>query len=73
MSKKIKSKLKSRVYRRHERVEHADSERSSASEWLSEVELRIRIVVVILVQKLHVAIIHQFWLVNVNNPKNIFF
>ena len=47
--------------RRHERVEDADGERGTAGKGLSEVELRVRIVVIVLVQKLHVAIVHQFW------------
>ena len=47
-------------YRRHERIEYADRKRSSTGKGLGEVELRIGIVVVILVQKLHVAIVHQF-------------
>ena len=49
-----------RTYRRHERVEYADCKGSAASKRLREVELRVGIVVVVLVQKLHVAIIHQF-------------
>ena len=48
-------------YRRHERVEYADGERSAACERLREVELRVGIVVVVLVQKLNVAIVDKFY------------
>ena len=44
---------------RHERVENADSEGCSTGERLRQVELRVRIVVVVLVQKLHITVIDQ--------------
>ena len=46
-------------YRGHERVKNADSEGSATGKWLGEVELRVRVVVVVLVQELHVAVVHQ--------------
>lgn len=48
------------THSRHERIEDTDGERGTAGERLSEVELRIGIVVIILVQKLYVAVVHQF-------------
>ena len=49
-----------KYYRRHQRVQHANSEGSAAGKRLCEVELRIRIVVVVLVEKLNVAVVDKF-------------
>lgn len=48
------------TYRRHERVQDADGERSTARERLGQVQLGVRIVVIVLVQKLYVAVVDQF-------------
>lgn len=52
--------INTRPYRRHERVQDADGESRTARERLGKVQLGVRIVVVVLVQKLHVAVIDQF-------------
>ena len=43
----------------HQGVEDADSEGCAASEGLGEVQLGVRIIVIILVQKLDIAVIDQ--------------
>ena len=45
------------TYRAHEGVEHTDGEGGTAGEGLRHVELRVGVVVVVLVQKLHVRVI----------------
>ena len=45
------------TYGAHERVEDADGECGSARERLRHVQLGVRIVVVVLVQKLHVRVV----------------
>ena len=47
------------THRGHEGVEDADGEGCSAGEGLREVQLGVGIVVVILVQELNVAVVHQ--------------
>lgn len=49
-----------RTYRRHERVQDADGEGRTARKRLGKVQLRVGVVVVVLVQKLHVAVVDQF-------------
>ena len=44
-------------HRGHQGVEDTDSEGCAASEWLGEVELSVRVIVIILVQELDVAVI----------------
>ena len=46
-------------YRGHQGVEDADSEGCAASEGLSEVQLSVRVIVIILVQELDIAVIDQ--------------
>ena len=46
-------------YRGHQGVENADSEGCAASKGLSEVQLSVRVIVIILVQKLDIAVIDQ--------------
>lgn len=48
-------------YRRHKRVKHADGKRCPARERLRQVQLCVWVVVVILVEELDVAVIHQLW------------
>ena len=43
----------------HQGVEDADGEGSATGEGLGEVEFGVRVVVVVLVQELHVAVVHQ--------------
>ena len=43
--------------RAHERVEHTDSERRAARKRLRHVQLRVRIIVVVLVEKLYVSVV----------------
>lgn len=45
------------TYRAHQGVEHADSEGGAAGEGLGEVQLRVRVVVVVLVQELNVGVV----------------
>ena len=45
------------TYRTHEGVEHTDSEGGTAGERLRHVQFSVRIVVIILIQKLHVRVI----------------
>jgi hypothetical protein len=45
--------------RRHKRIQYTDCEGSAAGKRLSEVELRVRIVVIVLIKKLHVAVIDK--------------
>ena len=52
-------KVKS-FYRGHEGVEDADSEGCAASEGLSEVQLSVGVIVIILVQELDIAVIDKF-------------
>lgn len=47
-------------YRGHEWVEYADSEGSATGKRLCQIKLRIRIVVVVLIEELHVAVVHEF-------------
>lgn len=47
------------AYRRHERVQDADGERGTARERLGQVQLRVGVVVVVLVQELYVAVVDQ--------------
>ena len=47
------------THRGHEGVEDADGEGRTAGEGLREVQLGVGIVVVILVQELNVAVVHQ--------------
>ena len=46
------------VRRGHEGVKDADGKGSATGKRLGEVELRVRVVVVVLVQELHVAVVH---------------
>jgi len=48
------------THRGHERVQNADGERRTARERLCEVQLRVGVVVVVLVEELHVAVVDQF-------------
>lgn len=52
-------KLKRSTHSGHERVKHADSKGSPARERLRQIQLGVRVVVVILIQELHVAVIHE--------------
>ena len=55
------------IYRRHERVQHADRERRPTREGLGQVELSVGIIVVILVLKeLHFHIYFIFCVVVLN-------
>lgn len=47
------------TYGGHKRVEHADSEGSAARERLRQVQFRVGVVVVVLVQELYVAVVYQ--------------
>ena len=47
------------VGRRHDCIQDADGKGSATGERLGEVELGVRVVVVVLVQELHVAVVHQ--------------
>ena len=42
----------------HERVQHADSEGGSAGEGLCQVQLCVRVIIIILVQELNVGVVH---------------
>jgi len=48
------------TYRWHERVQDADSEGRTARKRLGEIQLRVGVIIVVLVEKLHVAIVNQF-------------
>lgn len=48
------------THRRHERVQDADGESRTARKRLSEIQLRVGVVVIVLVKKLHVAVVDQF-------------
>ena len=47
------------AYRGHQGVQNTHSEGRPTGEGLSEIELSVRIIVVVLVQELHVAVVHQ--------------
>ena len=47
----------SQTYGAHERIEDADGERRTAGERLRHVQLRVRVIVVVLVEKLHVGVV----------------
>lgn len=53
------SKEKTSTHSGHERIKHADSKGSPARERLRQIQLCVRVVVVILIQELHVAVIHE--------------
>ena len=46
-------------HRGHERIEDADGEGCAAGEGLREVQFRVGIVVVVLVQELNVAVVYK--------------
>lgn len=46
------------THRAHERVQDTDGERRPTSKWLREVQFRVRVIVVVLVQKLNISIVH---------------
>lgn len=48
------------TYRRHERVQDADGESRTTCKRLCEVQLCVGVVVVVLVKKLHIAVVDQF-------------
>lgn len=48
------------IYRRHERVQDTDRKRGTTRERLSEVQLGVGVVVIVLVEELHVAVVDQF-------------
>lgn len=48
----------SKPYRTHQGVEYTDSKGCAAGEGLSEVQLRVWIIVIILVQELNIWVIH---------------
>lgn len=48
----------SETHRAHQGVEHTDSEGRAAGEGLCEVQLRVGVVVIILVQELNVRVVH---------------
>ena len=43
----------------HQGVEDADSEGCATSEWLGEIELSVRVIIIILIQELDIAVIDQ--------------
>jgi len=47
-----------RTYGAHQRVENADSEGGPAGEGLGQVQLGVRVVVIVLVQELDVGVVH---------------
>lgn len=46
------------TYRAHQRVQYADRKSGATRERLCEIKLRIRIVLVVLIQKLDIRIVH---------------
>ena len=44
----------------HQGVKDADSEGCATSEWLGEIELSVRVIIIILIQELDIAVIHKF-------------
>ena len=46
-------------HRGHQGVQHAHSEGGTARERLSEIKLSVRIIIIVLVQELNIAVIHQ--------------
>ena len=47
------------AHRGHEGVENTDSEGGATCEWLGQVELSVRIIIIILIQELDIAVIHK--------------
>lgn len=47
-----------RTHRAHQGVEYTDSEGSAAGKGLSEVQLRVWVVIIVLVQELNVRVVH---------------
>ena len=43
----------------HQGVEDADSEGCATSKWLGEIELSVRVIIIILIQELDIAVIDQ--------------
>lgn len=46
------------THRAHQGVQHADGERCTAGERLGQIQLRIWVIVIVLVQKLNVGVVH---------------
>lgn len=46
------------THRTHQGVQHADGERCTAGERLGQIQLRIWVIVIVLVQKLNVGVVH---------------